>query len=142
MKSIQLGMTLIELMIVIAIVGILSALAIPAFTDYSIRAQVAEGLGLAGSANNAVTEFYVIRRLFPADNTEAGLDAPAEIAGNYVASVTVNGAVLEIQFGNRANAQISGQIVTLTAIDNLGSISWICGSGGIIQVHHLPQVCR
>jgi type IV pilus assembly protein PilA len=142
MKSIQLGMTLIELMIVVAIIGILSALAIPAYTDYSIRAQVAEGLGLAGSAKNAVTEFYQNRSIFPIDNTEAGLDAPAEFAGNYVASVTVNGAVLEIQFGNRANAQISGQIVTLTAIDNLGSISWICGSGGIIQVHHLPQVCR
>ena len=135
-------MTLIELMIVVAIIGLLSVLAIPAYTDYSIRAQVSEGLGLAGRAKIAVTEFYQNSRLFPTDNVEAGLDAPGEFAGTYVDAITVNGAVLEIRYGNNANAQISGQIVTLTAIDNLGSVSWVCGSGGFIQLNHLPQVCR
>jgi len=142
MKSVQTGVTLIELMIVIAIIGLMSAMAIPAYTDYSIRAQVSEGLHLAGSAKNAVTEYYQNRSVFPTDNLDAGLEAPGEIAGAYVSSVTVTGAVLAIQYGNDANAQISGQTVTLTAIDNLGSMSWVCATGGFIQLNHLPKVCR
>lgn len=142
MKYIQQGVTLIELVIVIAIIGLLSALAIPAYTDYSIRAQIAEGLNLAGSAKTAVTEYYQNRSVFPADNSEAGLDSPASISGTYVSSVTVNGAVLAIQYGKDANAQISGQTITLTAIDNLGSVSWVCASGGFIQINQLPRVCR
>jgi len=142
MKSLQLGVTLIELMIVVAIIGLLSALAIPAYTDYSIRAQISEGLNLAGSAKTAVTEYYQNRSLFPANNADAGLEGPGNISGTYVSSVTVNGPVLAIQYGNDANAQIDGQTITLTAIDNLGSVSWVCASGGIIQLNHLPQVCR
>ncbi len=142
MNRVQQGVTLIELMIVVAIIGILSAMAIPAYTDYNIRAQIIEGLSLAGGAKSAVTEYYQSSSTFPIDNDQAGLESPGEIAGSYVASVTVNGGVLEIQYGNDANAQISGQIVTLTAVDNGGSVSWVCASGGFIQLNHLPQVCR
>ncbi len=142
MKNVQRGVTLIELMIVVAIIGLLAVLAIPAYTDYSIRAQISEGLNLAGSAKTSVTEYYQDRSLIPTDNAEAGLEAPGSITGKYVASVSVNGAVVSIQYGNDANAQITGQTITLTAIDNIGSMSWVCASGGIIQLNHLPAVCR
>ena len=138
----QEGVTLIELMIVVAIIALLSALAIPAYTDYSIRAQIAEGLTLAGSARTAVTEYYQSRSSFPTDNAEAGLVDAGEISGKYVASVSAGGAFITILFGNDANTQINGQTITLTAIDNLGSISWDCASTGFIQLKHLPRVCR
>lgn len=142
MRAFQQGVTLIELMIVVAIIGLLSALAIPAYTDYAIRAQISEGLHLAGSAKAAITEYYQNQSLFPTDNAQAGLEVPANITGKYVASVSVNGAVIAVQYGNAANSQIMGQTVTLTAIDNLGSVSWICTTGGFIQLKHLPRVCR
>ena len=142
MKAVQQGVTLIELMIVVAIIGLLSALAIPAYTDYAIRAQISEGLHLAGSAKAAVTEYYQDQSLYPTDNAQAGLEAPASITGKYVDSVSISGAVISVQYGNDANSQIIGQTVTLTAIDNLGSVSWACATGGFIQLKHLPRVCR
>jgi type IV pilus assembly protein PilA len=141
-KAVQQGVTLIELMIVVAIIGLLSALAIPAYTDYAIRAQISEGLHLAGSAKSAVTEYYQDQSLFPTDNAQAGLEAPANITGKYVDSVSISGAVISVQYGKDANSQIIGQTVTLTAIDNLGSVSWVCATGGFIQLKHLPRVCR
>ena len=90
----QQGFTLIELMIVVAIIGILAAIAIPAYQDYTIRAQVSEGLNLSGGAKAAVTEFFQDRGLMPTDNTEAGLAASDEIVGKYVAFVEVTGGVI------------------------------------------------
>ncbi len=142
MKIVQQGFTLIELMIVVAIIGILAAIAIPAYQKYTIRAQVAEGLNLAGSLKTAVVEFHNNNGAFPTDNTAAGLEAPGAYTGKYVSSVTVNGPVVSIQYGNDANAQINGRIVTLTAIDNLGSVSWVCTSGGVISDDYLPSACR
>jgi type IV pilus assembly protein PilA len=142
MRNTQPGFTLIELMIVIAIIGILAALAIPAYLDYAVRSQIAEGLNVAGGAKSSVTEFYQDRGVFPTDNIEAGLDAPANISGKFVSSVSVGGAVITITFGNDAHALIIGQTVTLTAFDNLGSVGWACASGGVIQDKHLPAACR
>ena len=85
----QQGFTLIELMIVVAIIGILAAIAIPAYQDYTIRAQVSEGLNLTGACKAAVTEFYQDTGGFPTDNTEAGLANAADIEGKYTVSVTV-----------------------------------------------------
>ncbi len=142
MRAFQQGVTLIELMIVVAIIGLMSALAIPAYTDYAIRAQISEGLHLAGSAKTAITEYYQNQSLFPTDNAQAGLEVAGNITGKYVDSVSVNGAVISVQYGNDANSQIMGQTIIMTAVDNLGSISWVCTTGGFIQLKHLPRVCR
>jgi type IV pilus assembly protein PilA len=144
MKKVQQGFTLIELMIVVAIIGILAAIAIPAYQDYTIRAQVSEGLNLAAGAKAAVTEFYQDRGVFPTDNVEAGLSVPTDIEGNYVTSVAAAGAVITVTYGGAApaHATIAGQTITLTATDNNGSVSWLCQSGGVIQDKHLPAACR
>ena len=148
MKKVQQGFTLIELMIVVAIIGILAAIAIPAYQDYTIRAQVSEGLNLSGGAKAAVTEFFQDRGMWPTDNTEAGLEIPANISGSYVESVTaaVNGGVGEITvlYGGTkpAHQLIDGETILMTAADNLGSIEWTCTSGGVIAAKHLPAACR
>ncbi len=142
MKKVQQGFTLIELMIVVAIIGILASLAIPAYQSYTIRAQVSEGLNLAGPLKNAVASFYNENGSFPADNDEAALETPGSYAGNYIESMTVNNGIVEVLYGNGANAQINGEIITLTAIPNNGSVAWDCASGGVILVEYLPSACR
>ena len=89
MKNVQKGFTLIELMIVVAIIGILAAIAIPAYQDYTIRAQVTEGLNLAGAAKSAVAETYANNGAWPANNAAAGLGNSTDIQGKYVSAVTV-----------------------------------------------------
>ncbi len=142
MKKEQRGFTLIELMIVVAIIGILAAIAIPMYLDYTTRSQIAEGLNVAGGAKIAVTEYYQDRGTFPTDNAEAALDAAGNINGNYVTSVSVNGAIITIQYGNEAHPFINGETVILTATDHVGSVGWACASGGVIQAKHMPSACR
>jgi len=142
MKMTEKGFTLIELMIVVAIIGILASIAISAYQTYTIRAQVAEGLQLTGPLVTAVTSFHSDSGRFPADNAEAAVEPAASYRGKYVSSITVNGSVIEIQYGNEANAQINGETVNLSATDNNGSISWTCLSAGVISDTYLPTSCR
>src|SRR5688572_10347294 len=115
MKSVQKGFTLIELMIVVAIIGILAAIAIPAYQDYTIRAQVTEGLNLAGAVKAGVAESFAQRGSWPANNVEAGLDATAtNISGKYVDSIAVANGVITITYGKQANSSILTKTLIIT----------------------------
>ena len=144
----QQGFTLIELMIVVAIIGILAAIAIPAYQDYTIRAQVSEGLNLAGGAKAAVTEYFQDRGSMPADNLTAGIAAPGAIVGKYVAAVGVgtDGAgpagQIQVDYGIDAHATLAPGFLLLTPSTlNAGSVAWVCTGAGIAN-KHLPAACR
>jgi len=143
MKKVQQGFTLIELMIVVAIIGILAAIAIPAYQDYTIRAQVSEGLNLSGGAKAAVSEYYQDRGAWPGDNATAGLDNT--IAGKYVSGITVlaNG-VLDVRYSTTSsNAKyLSSKQLHMTPTDAGGSITWSCVAGTDVAKKHLPAACR
>ncbi len=142
MKNDQQGFTLIELMIVVAIIGILAAFAIPAYQNYLIRAQVSEGLTLSAGAKSAVSEYYMDYGVWPANNTEAGLADQHAIIGSYTEHVAVANNIIEVKYGYDANTAIFNEKITLTALDNAGSVSWTCASAGVIQAKHLPAACR
>src|SRR4051812_18638198 len=129
-KATQKGFTLIELMIVVAIIGILAAIAIPAYQDYTIRSQVTEGLNLAAPAKASVAEVYANKGTFPADNTEAGIGSPSQISGKYVASVKVASGVITVAYGKQANTKITGSNNTITLTPGTsanGDVAWVCG---------------
>src|SRR5215470_17245280 len=105
MKKVQQGFTLIELMIVVAIIGILAAIAIPAYQDYTVRAQVSEGLNLAAAAKAAVAESYLNTGVAPLNRTKAGMSANAnDTQGKYVGSVEITNGSILVSYGNEANA--------------------------------------
>ncbi len=142
MKKEQHGFTLIELMIVVAIIGILAAIAIPAYQNYIIRAQISEGLTLSAGAKSAVSEYYVEHGVWPADNDVAGLADKHDIIGKYTEHIDVEDNVIEIKFGYDAHPKIMDEKIELTAVNNDGSISWTCTSAGVIKANHLPAACR
>jgi len=152
MKNTKKGFTLIELMIVVAIIAILAAIAIPAYQDYLIRSQVSEGATLAGGAETAVAEYYSNKGVFPSGNTSAGISGAASISGKYVSQVLVGatgkiGATFSNVAPQVANSSINGMILGFSPVSAVGagSIAWHCNSGnGLTNVtaKYLPSSCR
>ncbi|MCF3044909.1 pilin [Neisseria gonorrhoeae] len=159
MNTLQKGFTLIELMIVIAIVGILAAVALPAYQDYTARAQVSEAILLAEGQKSAVTEYYLNNGEWPKDNASAGVASSAtDIKGKYVKEVKVeNGVVTATMASSNVNKEIKDKRLSLWAKRENGSVKWFCGqpvkradnngnitadNGNAIETKHLPSTCR
>jgi type IV pilus assembly protein PilA len=150
-KQFEKGFTLIELMIVVAIIGILAAIAIPAYQDYTIRSKVTEGFSLAAAAKTAVSETFASEGLFPAGgNTSYGLPLSTSIAGKYVTSVQVGAnGVLTVLYNNAAAGGKMGgtadnkfvDLVPITA--NEGAVDWKCDMTTTdMPPKYLPAECR
>ena len=141
MKKLQQGFTLIELMIVVAIIGILAAIAIPAYQDYTIRAQVSEGLNLAAAAKAAVAESFLNTGEAPATRIIAGMSAnAADTQGKYVTGVLITNGTITVTYGNESNAQINAMILTLTPYETVDlSVVWRCGTAPIPAGAPLPM---
>nr|WP_101112872.1 pilin [Neisseria meningitidis] len=161
MNTLQKGFTLIELMIVIAIVGILAAVALPAYQDYTARAQVSEAILLAEGQKSAVTEYYLNHGEWPANNSSAGVATSTDIKGKYVAGVKVeNGVITATMLSSGVNNEIKGKKLSLWAKRQDGSVKWFCGqpvtrantatdavtangkTDDKINTKHLPSTCR
>ena len=135
----QQGFTLIELMIVVAIIGILAAVAIPAYQDYTIRAKVTEGLSLASAGKTAVSEYFSANGDLPTNNTAAGMAAPTEIAGNSVSKVEVGAkGLITVTFSAKT---IVNKYLTLAPTTSKGKILWDC-RGGDLEGKYRPSSCR
>ncbi|MBH6090990.1 pilin [Neisseria meningitidis] len=164
MNTLQKGFTLIELMIVIAIVGILAAVALPAYQDYTARAQVSEAILLAEGQKSAVTEYYLNHGIWPGDNNSAGVATSTDIKGKYVKEVKVaNGVITATMLSTGVNKEIQGKKLSLWAKRQAGSVKWFCGqpvtrdanakaanadvkaatdTAKKIDTKHLPSTCR
>ena len=142
MKAIQKGFTLIELMIVVAIIGILAAIALPAYQDYTARAQMSEALILADGQKGAVTEYYADKGVFPGSNASAGIAAASDISGKYVAQVAVgtSGVITATMKASQVAAGITSTTLSLAPTASSGAVKWACTSSA--QNKYVPAACR
>ena len=150
MKNVQQGFTLIELMIVVAIIGILAAIAIPAYQDYTIRAKVSEGLNAVSANKQSVSEYYITRGIMPADDDAAGIVTGA--AGEYVTSMdytftdTATGFIVVQMDENALGGEVTATANSfmLTGTGTTAGVSWVCAPATTngIPTKYLPATCR
>lgn len=153
------GFTLIELMVVVAIIGILASVAMPSYQTYITRAQVVESLVIVGELKTTVAEYYKQTGRFPEDNQQAGLPESQFLLGNYVAGIQLSNGAFHITLGNKVNQQLMGKTLTIRPIVVTGSpaspFSWVCGTASIpkgmeavgenktsLEAALLPSECR
>ena len=153
------GFTLIELMIVIAIIGVLAAIAIPAYQDYTIRAQATEGLTISTAVQAAVVDYFDQTGNWPTAMTGGGtaLNYASAPTGTYVSGITTSGGAITITYGNKANAQINGSTLSLNVfVTTAGDVAWVCGNnpnspsgaskigagGTTVANKYLPKNCQ
>jgi uncharacterized RDD family membrane protein YckC/Tfp pilus assembly major pilin PilA len=126
---------------VVPVVAILAAIAIPAYQNYLVRTQVAEGVTLSSGAKVAVGEYLGTRGSLPVDNAEAGLADPDTLTGQYVSSVQVQNGSVIVTFGGRANRAVAGEHLVFQPTGSRDALHWRCGSPDI-QAKYLPMTCR
>ena len=147
MKQAQQGFTLIELMIVVAIIGILAAIAIPAYQDYTARAQVTEGVNLVGGLKPTVVEIYNETGIFTdADSGSKGLPATTDVTGKYVSSVTVtDGEIVALFKSSGVAGPVQGKSIAFSPVTSAGAVKWVCdptNTSTDLDNKYLPAVCR
>ena len=159
MHATQQGFTLIELMIVVAIIGILAAIAIPAYQDYTVRAQVTEGMNLASPVETGIAEYFANTGSFPTTLSSVGISNSA--TGKYVSAVAINAGAIQVTYGLQANTNVAAKSLYLTPYtDANNDLIWVCGAhtaptgaslptgvtsgaaGTTVKDKYLPQTCR
>jgi type IV pilus assembly protein PilA len=159
MKTTKNGFTLIELMIVIAIIGILTLMAMPSYQNRIIQSQIEEALQLSKIAQTAISDYYKKTERFPENNRKAGLPQPNKIIGNYVQELEVINGTINIVLGNRVNKYVLGKRLTIrpavVSDEKIVPIAWVCGNASSpqgmdvigknatdLESYHLPLDCR
>lgn len=139
MRIVQKGFTLIELMIVVAIIGLLAAIAVPSYQDYTVRAQVTEALSLAASYKSGVVDYYSTTSAFPSNLTNIGSTTSGKYVGSMV--ITSGGGAVSITatMGNSANPAIRGNTFIMASAD--GGAQWTCDNGDLLS-KYLPGTCK
>lgn len=143
MKKTQQGFTLIELMIVVAIVGILAAVALPAYQDYTTRAKISEGLSLASTAKTTVSEHFLSLNSLPTNATDAGFTSPDT---QYVSAINIANGAVQIVYKSEAGVT-AGHALVLSPITSASSVQWTCGVDAqgyttTVEDKFLPSNCR
>ncbi len=131
--------------VAIAIIGILAAIAIPAYQDYVIRSQVSEGAMLAGNVKTAVVDYYSSKGRFPSNNLDADLPGPGNLHGKYVTGIEVSDDIIRVTYGGQANTAIAGKILVYEGSVSTqdGRVTWRCNTAAnTVPVKYLPIVCR